>query len=61
MQGMAMKDNKIGPHQCILKFAFGWCATQNIMRIWGKRVTSACPRCDIPVKDNSHLFLCQAE
>ena len=35
VQGKAMTSSKQGRQQWILKFPSGWCATGNMMRVWG--------------------------
>lgn len=32
-----------------------------MMKVWGKRVTSACPRWHTPIEGNTHIMACQTE
>ena len=59
--GKAMKNSTHTRQQWVSKFSSGWCATGKVMKIWGKRLTSSCPRCNAPVEDTDHVLLCQAE
>ena len=58
--GKAMKNTKHGRQQWISKFTSGWCATGKMMKIWGKRISSACPRCNTAIEDNNHILRCKA-
>ena len=58
--GKAMKNTKHGRQQWISKFTSGWCATGKMMKTWGKRISSACPRCNTAIEDNNHILLCKA-
>ena len=57
----AMKNSTHARQQWVSKFSPGRCATGKVMKIWGKRLTSSCHRCDAPVDDTDHVLLCQAE
>lgn len=61
VQENAMIWSKIGHQQWISKYTSRWCATGEMMRVWGKRVTSTCPRFNAPVEDNTYMLRCQSE
>ena len=58
--GKSMKNNTHNRHQWVSKFTSGWCATSKAMKIWGKRLTSVCPRCNHPIEDIDHILSYQA-
>ena len=61
VQGKEMRNNKYSRQQWVPKFISGWCVTGEMMKVWGQRLTSACPRCNTAVEDNNYILVCQAE
>ena len=56
-----MEKNNHTRQQWLSKFTSDWCATGKVMKIWRKRLTSSCPRCNAPVEDTNHILLCQSD
>ena len=56
-----MLQSKPGRQQLVSRFIYGWCATWKTMRVWGKNITAACPRCNVIIEDTNHILLYKSQ
>jgi hypothetical protein len=57
--GKALRREQPHTRRWVTKLSSGYCGVNKWMQRWKKRDSAACPRCQHPIEDTQHVWLCQ--
>jgi Reverse transcriptase (RNA-dependent DNA polymerase) len=59
--GLALRREQPHTRRWVTKLASGYCGVNKWMYRWKRRDSQACPRCQDPIEDVQHMWLCQGQ